>query len=119
MIYQTETKPPTHVWAEDFSPILVVLRGAIGAEGGMEQDPEPVFYFVTTNAECVDEQLGGRLLEYINRTLPPEEAVEFEAHMQDCVACETDCSNWKELASAVRTFQPTKVRRGRAFGQIA
>lgn len=69
----------------------------------------PPYYLVQTDATCVNESLGELCLGYINGSLSPEDRNTFEAHMLECVACETEVSNWKSLADAILTFHPDRV----------
>jgi hypothetical protein len=69
------------------------------------------YVLMTTDATCIDERERQHLLEYIDGTLSAAQAMAFEEHLLECLACEADVSNWKNLAMAIKAFCPRKVRR--------
>lgn len=55
-------------------------------------------YIVTSDAVCIDPQIGEDLFAYLNGTLTSEHLERFKLHLLDCVSCDVDVGNLTTLA---------------------
>ncbi len=66
----------------------------------MAQDASELAFFVKSDAECIDMNVGRLLGKYLCGAVNADEAELFERHLVDCIACLTDVTNWNNLGLA-------------------
>jgi len=64
--------------------------------------PTDLAFFVRSDARCMDKKVGQLLGKYLFQAVNAEEKDVFESHLEDCLPCWTDVTNWNNLKSAKR-----------------
>lgn len=54
-----------------------------------------------TDAECIDEDIGSLLDEYLDGTLSCEEVETFAMHLKQCAACVVSLANELSIIAAI------------------
>lgn len=68
-----------------------------------------------TDARCTDEAVGELLGDYLFNALPPEKQGVFEEHLDECIACFTAATNWKNIGAAADGQSDDRVDKARSF----
>lgn len=66
----------------------------------MAQKASDVAFFVKSDAECIDKDVSRLLGKYLCGAANADEAELFERHLDECIACWTDVTNWTNLGLA-------------------
>ncbi|HEV2199739.1 MAG TPA: zf-HC2 domain-containing protein [Bryobacteraceae bacterium] len=72
--------------------------------------PEEMAFWVKTDASCNNPDLGNLLGAYLCDALSPEKRAGFENHLDECIACWTDVTNWENLGLAAKD-RPAQLAR--------
>lgn len=63
--------------------------------------PEERAFWVKTDARCTNRKIGKLLGGYLFHALAPAEQAAFEKHLEECIACWTDVTNWGNISPAI------------------
>lgn len=74
--------------------------------------PKEKAFWVKTDAGCTDSEFGKLLGAFLFDALPLEQRTGFEKHLEECIACWTDVTNWGNLGLAAKDAQDAAARRG-------
>ncbi len=78
-----------------------------------QKKPEEKAFWVKTDVGCINSEFGKLLGAYLFDALPPEKGAGFEKHMEECIACWTDVTNWGNLSLAAKVAQDPARRIGK------
>lgn len=70
--------------------------------GDSKMKPEEKAFLVKSDAQCNNPSLGNLLGAYLCDALPAEKRGDFEMHLEECIACWTDVTNWVNLGLAAK-----------------
>jgi anti-sigma factor RsiW len=65
-----------------------------------QMKPNEMVFWMISDARCNNPEIGDLLGAYLCDALPPETREIFEAHLEECMGCWTDVTNWENMGLA-------------------
>ena len=70
-------------------------------------------FLMRTDDQCINQDVGDLLGAYLLGALRADQRTLFESHVNECLACWTDVTNWGNIAQVKAPTPSTKAKSSR------